>query len=157
VAEYELFVDEEFTAVGTERKAFGGFSEAPSGTGAAARQVEPVSIVELEEMAKSGEERVMELRDPVRVGTIRVQAKVAKSPEEMPEGDTLWTISTGGRFGHPWGVKITADLEEEADEVGEVAAIKRGRPSLAERRGRILVDLLKEREEKGRKKKEGGE
>jgi hypothetical protein len=63
----------------------------------------------------------------------------------------LWLIRTSGRFIEaPWAVKIIERLEEEEE---EVKALPRRRLSLAERKGTILSDLLKQREDKMKEKK----
>lgn len=122
MAEYELFVD----------------------TGASAGR--SLRLDELEAKAARKEEAQVELRDPATLETIRARVILAMSPEELPGGDTLWLVQTSGRFPKPWGIEIVERFEEEDD---EVKALPRRKLSLAERKGKILSDLLKEREEKG--------
>ena len=133
MAEYELFVDTEF---GGGRGARG-----PAGV----RAVEPMRLDELEAKAATHEEVLVELRDTVTLENFRVRAVLGLTPEAVPGGDTLWLIRTSGRFSSPWSIKIIERLEDEDD---EVAALPRRKLSLAERKGRILSDLLKERDEK---------
>ena len=141
MAEYELFVDTEFG---------GG-----RGVRAGVRTVEPMRLEELEAKAATHEEVLVELRDITTLENIKVRAILGLTPEAVPGGDTLWLIRTSGRFSNPWSIKIIERLEDEDD---EVAALPRRKLSLAERKGRILSDLLKERDEKmGEGKKDGSE
>ena len=141
MAEYELFVDTEF----------GGGRGAPPGV----RTVEPMRLEELEAKAATHEEVLVELRDITTLENIKVRAILGLTPEAVPGGEILWLIRTSGRFSSPWSIKIIERLEDEDD---EVAALPRRKLSLAERKGRILSDLLKERDEKmGEGKKDGSE
>jgi len=131
MAEYELFVD----------------AEASKGRS--------LRLDELEAKAARKEEAQVELRDPATLETIRARAILAMTPEELPGGATLWLVQTSGRFPKPWGIEIVERFEEEDD---EVKALPRRKLSLAERKGKILSDLLKERDEKmGEGKKDGSE
>lgn len=128
MTEYELFVD----------------TEASKGRS--------LRLDELEAKAAKKEEAQVELRDPATLETIRARAILARSPEDLPGGDTLWLVQTSGRFSKPWGIQIIERFEEEDD---DVKALPRRKLSLAERKGKILSDLLKERDEKmGGEKKE---
>ena len=47
-----------------------------------------------------------------------VRAVVSDSPEELPEGDTLWVRSqVGVLYPEPWYIKVIADLEEYPKEL----------------------------------------
>ena len=144
MAEYELFVDVEFA----DRRGMRGVME----TGQ--REVQPLKLEELQAKADNKEEVLVELRDPATLESFRARVVVASKPEDLPGADTLWLIRTSGRFSEPWAVKIIERIEEEEP---EVKALPRRRLSLAERKGSILSDLLKQREEKMKAEKEKGQ
>ena len=143
MAQYELFVDVEFV----DRRGMRSSME----TGR--REVQPLKLEELQAKADNKEEVLVELRDPATIENFRARVVVASKPEDLPGADTLWLIRTSGRFSEPWAVKIIERIEEEEP---EVVALPKRRLSLAERKGRILFDLLKEREEKMKAEKEKG-
>jgi hypothetical protein len=136
MAEYELFVDVEFT----NRRGTPGQLE-----------TQTYKLEELQAKAASKEEILVELRDPSTMGSFKARVVLALTPEDLPGTDTLWLIRTSGRFSEPWGIHIVERIgEEETD----VKALPRRRLSLAERKGRILSELLQEREDKLKVKKE---
>lgn len=144
MAEYELFVDVEFA----DRRGMRGAME----TGQ--REVQPLKLEELQGKADNKEEVLVELRDPATLESFRARVVIASKPEDLPRADTLWLIRTSGRFSEPWAVKIIKRIEEEEP---EVKALPRRRLSLAERKGSILSELLKQREEKMKAEKEKGQ
>ena len=111
---------------------------------------EAVTLETLKALAGSKEETELELRDVKSLEQFRVKAIIASNPEELPGSNLLWPVGGAGRyFKEPWGIKIVERITEVD---GEVTVLPERRLSLAERKGRILVDLLKEREEKMKKK-----
>ncbi|MDY6973820.1 MAG: hypothetical protein SV775_16085, partial [Thermodesulfobacteriota bacterium] len=66
----------------------------------------------------------------------------------LEDPDTLWLFSTSGRKEEPYYVKI---LDTEDEEIPEVKALPRRKLSLGERRGTMLMKMLKDREEKKEK------
>ena len=105
-----------------------------------------VAIVEKIEVKPPEEDKEIEvtLRDPRTMGTIKVRAIFFRTPPEEGEWARVWFTKTGvGRSKDPWFVKILEEIEEEEEEV----TIKpRRRLSLGERKGRMLEELLKQRE-----------
>lgn len=143
MAEYELFVDVEFV----DRRGMRGSME----TGQ--REIQPLKLEELQGKADNKEEAVIELRDPATLESFKARVVIASKLEDLPGADTLWLIRTSGRFSEPWAVKIIERIQEEEP---EVTALPRRRLSLAERKGSILSELLKQREEKMKAEKEKG-
>ena len=95
------------------------------------------------------QEVVVELRDPESLASFRARALFASKPEEHPDWDKVWFVRTPeGRQPHPWAVKIIERFEEEER---EVKSLPTRRLSIGERKGRMLIDMLKEREEKMKK------
>jgi len=105
-----------------------------------------VSLKVLDTLPPEGEEIEVELRDPRLMESFRVRAIFFSNPDESSGGDIVWLVRQDtGRFKEPWGVKI---IERYEDEASEVKAISRRKPSLGQRKGHLLADLLKQREEK---------
>ncbi len=130
MAEYELLLDP------VASKGIGG--KRVSGNKA--------SLKVLDSLPPEGEEVEVELRDPRLMESFRVRAIFSSNPEELPGSDVVWLVRQDtGRFKEPWAVKI---LEKYEDEASEVKAISRRKPSLGQRKGHLLADLLKQREEK---------
>jgi hypothetical protein len=137
---YELFVDSKSSGSAFGRGNIGGEHE-----------VKHLQLEELNEKAKNHDEFVTELRDPSTLETFKALVQLAADPDELPDSDELWLIQTMGRFTESaWGVKIIERIEDEEE---EVVALPRRKLSLAERKGTILSDLLKQREEKMKPKK----
>jgi hypothetical protein len=135
MAEYELFVDSDSSGSVFGRGDIGGSQE-----------VAHLKLEELEEKAKTHDEFMTELRDPSTLEQFKARIQLAQSPDDFPESDELWLIRTSGRFTESaWGVKIVDRIEDEDD---EVVALPRRKLTLAERKGTILSDLLKQREDK---------
>ncbi len=135
MAEYELFVDLEY--------------KAPVSGMMAALATTSMRPEELEKQAN--QEIELEIRDPATMETFKVRAVVSPKPEEMPGADTLWLTHTKGRIPQPWAIKIIERIEEEER---EVKTLPTRRLSIGERKGRMLIDMLKEREEKMKPKEE---
>lgn len=136
MAEYELLIDPV-----ASRSSRGG--EMPSGG-------EGIKV--LDGSPPEHEEIEVELRDPRLMESFRAKAIFSSKPEELPGADTLWIVRQDtGRFKEPWAVKI---IERYDDEAQDVKAIPRRKPSLGQRKGQLLADLLKQREEKMAKKKD---
>jgi len=85
------------------------------------------------------------LRDPGTFQIVKVRAIISSKPDQLKNSDILWLFSTAGRKPEPWRIKI---LEKITEEETEVKVLPRRRLSLGERRGRMLEDLIREREEK---------
>ena len=101
-----------------------------------------------------GEEVLVELRDPKLMESFKARAIFSSKLDEFPEWDRVWLTSQGrGRESVPLAIKIIERIEEE---VGEVKVLPQRKLSLGERKGRLLEELLKDRErkekEKGKKK-----
>lgn len=142
MAEYEIWVDTE------QMKALKG-----SGTGimSKAAATPAPTVEELGEKAKAKEEIRVELKDPAKMESFKAKAVISQKPEEMPGADTLWLVQTQGRLPQPWAIKIVERIEEEER---DVTVLSKRRLSIGERKGRMLMDMLKEREEKMKKKGE---
>ena len=143
MAEYELFVDVEFA----DRRGM------QTSMGRGQNEIQPLKLEELKAKAANKEEVFVELRDPATLENFKARVIIATKPEDLPEADTLWLIRTSGRFSEPWAIKIIERVEEEEH---EVKALPKRRLSLAERKGSILSELLKMREEKMKAEKEKG-
>lgn len=93
----------------------------------------------------------VELREPRLMESFKVRAVFSSKPGKLPGSDTLWLVRQDtGRFKEPWAVKIIERFEDEAK---DVKASSRRKPSLGQRKGYLLADLLKEREKKMEEKK----
>jgi len=101
------------------------------------------------EMLPENTEIELELRNPKTLAAFRARAIVNADSNKLPGGDVLWLFSTQGRQQQPWAVKIIEEIEEEEP---EATVLPRRKLSLGERKGRMLADMIKERDEK---KKEG--
>ena len=98
----------------------------------------------LEGAPPENEEIEVELRDPRLMESFKAKAVFSSNPDDYP--DTVWFVRQDtGRFKEPWSVKIIERFEDEAK---EIKVIKRRKPSLGQRKGHLLADLLKQREEK---------
>ncbi len=106
-----------------------------------------ISIVTLEDLeTKIKQETEVELRDPTTSENFRAKVIFSSNPEDLPGADKLWLVGVHGKVrNEPWAVKILERIDEEE---GEVQLLVRRRPSLTERRGKFLEELLKEREKK---------
>ena len=113
--------------------------------------VQHVDTKVIEGIPPENQEVVVELRDPRLMGRFKAKVIISSKPDELPGADKLWLTSQGtGRHKEPWAVKIIEMIEEEER---EVQALPERRPSLGERKGRLLEELLKERERKLSEKK----
>ena len=140
MAEYELWVDtKELKAL----KGSGGGIMSKAGAAPAP------TVEELGEKAKAKEEIRVELKDPAKMESFKAKAVISQQPEEMPGADVLWLVQTQGRLPQPWAIKIVERIEEEER---DVIALPKRRLSIGERKGRMLIDMLKEREDKMKKK-----
>ena len=112
----------------------------PSAFGKKAAIMEKIEV----EPPEENKEVEVTLRDPQTMGSIKVRAIFSRTPPEEGEWARVWFTKTGvGRSKDPWFVKILEEIEEEKEEV----TIKpRRRLSLGERKGRMLEELLKQRE-----------
>lgn len=105
----------------------------------------------IEGLPPENQEVEVELRDPRLMESFRARAIFSSKPEELSGADRLWIVRQDtGRFKEPWAVKIIERIEAEAS---EVKALPRRKPSLGQRKGHLLADLLKERERKLAEKK----
>jgi hypothetical protein len=145
MVEYQLLVDTEMDRE-KSHLALGGAADI------SAEKIPPATMAKLTEASESRREIEVGLQDPVTFEEFGARAIVSSDPEALPEADKVWLIDASGKgrlSPTPWAIKI---VERIAEREKEFRALPRRKPSLAERRGRILVDLLKEREEKERKK-----
>jgi hypothetical protein len=92
----------------------------------------------------------VELRDPHTFEKFIAKVIISKDLTNLNNPDTLWLFSTFGRKPNPYYVKI---LEKEEEEFPEVKPLPARKLSLGERKGKMLIEMLKEREEKREKKK----
>lgn len=112
-------------------------------------EVSGVTVVQ--GLPPEGSEVIVEIKEPETKGSFKARAIFSSKPEDFPEGDRVWfTRAPGGRLPQPWGVKIIEKIEEEEER--EVKPLSRRRLSLGEKKGRLLEELLKEREKKLKKK-----
>jgi len=133
--EYELLID----SIAAGGSALGGLAECSTKLGA------------IEGLPEEGKEVEVELRDPILMERIRVRAIFSSNPQQLPGADRLWLVRQDvGRIPQPWAVKILQRIEEEEEE--RVVPLQKRRMSLGERRGRMLKELLEERE----KREKGG-
>jgi len=140
MAEYELFIDSKSSGSAFGRGSIGG-----------SREVKHLELEELIEKAETHDEFLAELRDPSTLESFKARIQIASNPDDLDGSDELWPIRTSGRFTDaPWGLKIVERVEDEEE---EVVALPRRKLSLAERKGTILSDLLKQREDKIKGKK----
>jgi len=140
MAVYELFVDTETSGGAMGRGSIGGSHE-----------IKHLNVEELEQKAETHDEFLTELRDPSTLESFKARVRIASNPDALPGADELWLIRTSGRFIEaPWAVKIIEKVEDEEE---DVVALPRRRLSLAERKGTILSDLLKQREDQMKGKK----
>lgn len=86
-----------------------------------------------------------ELREPQTFQRFTAKVIIAKELGKLDNPDTLWLIATSGRRPSPYYVKI---LERKAEEIAEVKPLPRRKLSLGERKGRMLIEMLKEKEER---------
>ena len=93
-----------------------------------------------------GQELKIPLRNPDTMEQIQAKAIIFSSFEEYPDADKLYYVSaTAGREKDPVPIKVLEIIPEEAE---EVKALPRQKLSLGERKGRMLSDMIKERQEK---------
>ncbi len=97
------------------------------------------------------QETTVELRNPQTLEKFTAKVIISKDPSKLDNPDTLWLFSTSGRKSDPYYVKI---LEREEEEIPDVKPLPKRKLSLGERRGKMLIEMLKEREAK-KKKREG--
>ena len=107
----------------------------------------------LTDLPPQDEEIIVEVRDTETLIFSRARAIFHANPEEVPDWDRVWFVGDDGRRREkPWAIKILEHLELE-EEAKEVKALPTRRISLAERKGRLLEELLKEREARKREKR----
>lgn len=92
-----------------------------------------------------GKETKVELRNPQTFEKFTAKVIISKDLSNLQAPDTLWIFSTSGRKSEPYYVKII-NVEEEG--FPEVKTLPRRKLSLGERKGTMLVKMLKEREKK---------
>jgi len=140
--EYEVHIDEISSA------AFGP----PSARGSAGAPGKAKDAAVVVGLPPENKEVVVELRDPETLTSFKARAMFSTKPEEHPDWDKVWFVRTPeGRLGDAWAVKVIEQLELEEEE-RDVTALPTRRLSLGERKGRMLIDMLKEREEQLKKK-----
>jgi len=92
------------------------------------------------------QEVTIRLRNPDTMETNRAKAIIRPSFEKYPDADRLYYVSaTGGREKGAVPIEI---LEVMPDEAEEVQALPKQKLTLGQRKGRMLADMIKEREEK---------
>ena len=86
------------------------------------------------------------LRNPDTMELIQAKAIIFSSFEEYPEADKLYYVSaTAGREKEPVPIKVLEIIEEEQE---DVKALPHQKLSLGERKGKMLSDMIKDRQEK---------
>lgn len=100
------------------------------------------------------EETIIEIQNPETMERMYVRAIVSSKAEDLPDGDVLWLYTSAGREDKPWRIKILKEVPGPAGESAEeIEAVAHRKLSLRERKGRMLSDLIKEREEREKEKK----
>ncbi len=82
------------------------------------------TFVETLSQLQEGEEIELAIRDCETYEAIVVKAIISRSPEKLPDGDTLWIrFSRGQLHPEPWAIKITQELgsllEKQMDAKGK--------------------------------------
>ena len=91
----------------------------------------------------------IQLRNPETYEMINARAIIRTSIEEYPNADKLYYSSaTAGRDKEPVPIEILEVLPEKED---EAKALPTQKLSLGQRRGKMLSQMIKEREEKKKK------
>lgn len=90
----------------------------------------------------------IEVTEQATKSRITVRAVVGSTPEALPGAEKLWLFSEKGRQEAPWYIKVLERIEEE--EEPDVGPMARQRLTLGQRKGRMLADMIREREEKKR-------
>jgi hypothetical protein len=93
----------------------------------------------------------IQLRNPDTFEMFNARAIIRASFEEYPNADRLYYSSaTAGRDKAPVPIEILEILPDKED---EVQALPTQRLSLGERKGKMLAEMIRERQEKKGKKK----
>lgn len=99
---------------------------------------------------EEGKEIMAELREMKTFERVKARVIVLPKGEEHPDADRLWYYSAGtGREKEPHLVKILEVFPEEAVEAERLSSQK---VSLGQRKGRMLMDMIKERQERNKAK-----
>lgn len=92
-----------------------------------------------------GEEAEVELRNPQTLEKFTAKVLISRDSSTLEDPDTLWLFSTSGRKEVPYYIKV---LDRENEEIPEVKVLPRRKLSLGERKGTMLMKMLKDREKK---------
>lgn len=89
------------------------------------------------------------LRNPDTLTAIQARVIIRSSFEDFPEAHKLYyLIATSGREKDPVPVEI---IETIADKVEQVEALPRQKLTMGQRKGKMLADMIRERQEKKKK------
>ena len=95
------------------------------------------------------EELTLMIRHPDTYQMHTVRAILRSSFQDYPDADKLYyTSAIGGREEDPVPMEILEFLKEEREEVRRLPHAK---PTLGQRKGRMLMDMIKERQEEKKK------
>ena len=112
---------------------------------------ESVWVPKYHEKDPVNQEIKIQLRNPDTFEMINARAIIRTSFAEYPNADKLYYSSaTAGRDKEPVPIEI---LEVLPDKEEEVTALPKGRPTLGERKGKMLADMIRERQERKQDKK----
>ena len=112
---------------------------------------ESVLVPRFREKDPVNQEIKIQLRNPDTFEMINARAIIRTSFEEYPNADKLYyTSAIVGREKEPLPIEILEFLPDQED---EIKALPKARPTLGERKGKMLAEMIKERQEKKAKKK----
>ena len=93
-----------------------------------------------------GQELKIRLRNPDTMEQIQAKVIIFSSFEEYPDADKVYYVSaTAGREKESVPIKVLEIIPEEAE---EVKALPRQKLSLGQRKGKMLSEMIKERQKK---------
>jgi len=99
-----------------------------------------------EEKYPIDQEVTIRLRNPDTLTATLARVIFRSSFEEYPDAHRLYyVIATSGREKDPVPLEV---IEEMPDEAEEVKALPRQKLTLGQRKGRMLADMIKERQDK---------
>ena len=93
----------------------------------------------------------IQLRNPDTFEMFNVRAIIRTSFEEYPNADKLfYSSATAGRDKVPVPIEILEFLPEKEE---EIKTLPKSKPPLGERKGKMLSEMIRERQEKKQDKK----
>jgi hypothetical protein len=112
---------------------------------------ESVWVPKYHEKDPVNQEITIQLRNPETFEMINARAIIRTSFEAYPNADRLfYSSATAGRDKEPVPIEILEILPEKEE---EVTALPKGRPTLGERKGKMLAEMIRERQERKQDKK----